>query len=129
MPQDGLHTLQIRGLDEIVARAGAQRGHRAVHRRVARDDDHFGRFRFLQLAHQLDALAVGQAQIGQQDIRFLPSELDAGLAQAERPRDRETLHPGHFLEPVHDIWIVVDNQSVCHEFLCEKDVVANRHTA
>jgi hypothetical protein len=31
-----------------------------------------------------------------------------------RTRDRETLHARDFLQPVHDIRIVVDYQSMCH---------------
>ena len=88
VPQDGLHALEIRGLDEIVAGAGAQRGDRAVDGSVAGDDDDFGRLGLLELAHELDALAVRQAQIRQQHVRALPAELDARFAQGCAPAPR-----------------------------------------
>ncbi len=117
MPQHRLHALQIRRLDQIVARTGAQRGHRAVDRGMARHNDHFRRFGFIQLAHQLDPLAIGQPQIRQEHIRTLASQLDPRVLQAQRARDREALHSSDFLQPVDDIGIVVHDQSMCHEFL------------
>ena len=114
MAKHRLHALEIRGLDEVVARARAQRSHRAVDGRVTGDDDDFGGVRLFQLAHELDAFAIGQAQIGQQHVRPLPAELDARLAQRMRARDREAFHACDFLQPVHDIRVVIDNQRMCH---------------
>src|SRR5262249_34217381 len=64
--QPRLHALEIRGLDEVVARAGAQRRHRAIDRRVAGDDDDFRRLRPLELVRELDALSIREAQVGEQ---------------------------------------------------------------
>jgi hypothetical protein len=83
---------------------------------VAGDDNDFGSLRFLELTHQFDPLAIGEAKVGQQDVGALPPELDTRIPQAMRPRDREALHARYFLQPVHDVCIVVDYQSMCHVF-------------
>ncbi len=78
------------------------------------DDDDFSGFGLLELAHELDALAIGESQIGQQYGWILPAKLDAGLAQRMRAGDGEALHSRDFLQPVHDVRIVVDYQRMCH---------------
>jgi hypothetical protein len=112
--QDSLHALEIRGLHEIVARAGAKRGYSAVHRGMPGDNNNFRRFRLLELAYELNALAVRQAKVGQQDVGTLPPELDARIPQAVRSRNCKALHARNFLQPVYDVCIVVDYQSMCH---------------
>ena len=62
MPQHRLHTLQVRGLYQVIAGARPQRRHGAVDGGVAGDDDDFGRFRLIELAQQLDSLSVREAQ-------------------------------------------------------------------
>ena len=114
MPQHRLHALQVGGLDQIIAGAGAQRGNGAVDGGMAGDDDDFGGFRLLQLAQQLDSLSVRQRQIGQQHIGTLAAELDAGIPQALGARHGKPLHAGHLLQPLHHIRVVVDDQSMCH---------------
>jgi hypothetical protein len=42
-----------------------------------------------------------------------------------RSRDREALHARNFLQPVHDVCIVVDYQSMCHVNPWTKSI--NRH--
>src|SRR6185295_3088609 len=64
--EHSLHALEIRGFDQVVARAGAQRRDGTVDRRVTRDDDDFRRLGPFELARELDALSVGQAQVGEQ---------------------------------------------------------------
>ena len=61
--------------------------------------------------------AIRQAQVGEQHVRPLPAELDARLAQRMRARDREAFHACDFLQPLHDIRVVIDDQRVCHFFL------------
>ena len=117
VPQHGLDAIEVRGLHQVVAGARPQGGDRAVHRRVARDDDDFRRFWLVQLTHQLDALAVRQAQIRQQHIGALPPELDPGLPDAVGPGHGKPFHARDFLQPVHDIRVIVDNQSMCHLIL------------
>ena len=78
------------------------------------DDDDLRGLRLLQLARELDALAVGETQIGQQHVRTLPPQLDARITQTMGSRNRKAFHARDFLQPVHDVRIVVDYQSVCH---------------
>ncbi len=116
VPQDCLDALQVRRLDQIIACPRAQRGHRAVDRCMTGHDDHFGGFRFIQLTHQLDAFAIGKPQIRQQNIGLLAPELDACLTQTERARNGKAFHASDFLQPVDDIRVVVDDQSMCHVY-------------
>jgi hypothetical protein len=44
-----------------------------------------------------------------------------------RSRDREALHARNFLQPVHDICIVVDYQSMCHVIPWTKSESLNRY--
>ena len=92
------------------------RNHRAIHGRMPGNDDDFGCLGFLKLTHQLDTLTVRQAKVGQQDVGPLPPELDTRIPQAVRSRYGEALHARNFLQPVHDVSIVVDYQSMCHVF-------------
>jgi hypothetical protein len=55
----------------------------------------------------------------------LPPELDTRIPQAVRSRDRKAFHARNFLQPVHDVCIVVDYQSMCHVIPWTKSI--NRH--
>ncbi len=114
MPQHRLHALQVRGLHQVIAGARPQRRHGAVDSGVPGDDDDFGGLGLLELAQQLDTLTVGKLQIGEEDVGTLAAELDAGIAQALRASHGKALHARHFLQPLHHVRVVVDDQSVCH---------------
>jgi len=44
-------------------------------------------------------------------------QLDPSVADAMGPGDCKSLHARDFLQPVHDIRVIVDDQSMCHLFL------------
>jgi len=81
---------------------------------VSGHDDDLRRLRLIELTHQLDALAIRKPKVRQKDVGTLSSELDPRIAQAMSSRDCKALHARNFLQPVHDIRIVVDYQSMCH---------------
>jgi hypothetical protein len=81
---------------------------------VPGDDNNFSGFRLIQLTHQLDAFAIRETKVSQQHVRTLPPELNTRIPQAVRSRYRKALHACNFLQPVHDICIIVDYQSMCH---------------
>ena len=46
--------------------------------------DNLGRVRLFQLAHEVDAFAIRETQIGQKHVGTLPAELDPRFAQGMR---------------------------------------------
>ncbi len=116
MTKHGLHAFEIRGLHEIVARASAQRGDRAVDGGVTRDNDDFGRLGLFELAHELDALPSGRRRsVSSTSGRCRPSSMRASRKDCARATVKP-FHASDFLQPFNDVRVVIDNQRVCHCF-------------
>jgi hypothetical protein len=109
-----LDAVEIGWFDEVVARTSAQRRNGTVDGGMTCDDDDLCGLRLLELTHELDALAIGETEVRKQHIRTLPTELNPRVADAVGPGNGKPFHARHFLQPVHDIRVIVDNQSMCH---------------
>ena len=79
--EDGLHALHVDRFDEVVRRAHLERADSRFHRCVAGYHDHLDARARVEILEKIDARAVGQLEIGEHDVRRLPHELNACLAQ------------------------------------------------
>ena len=98
--QDRAQALDIDRLHHVVGGAQAQRLHRALDAGVAGDQHHLGRLARLQVVDQLDALAVGQLQIGEHHVGLQPRHVDARRAQRIGLGDREAFAFGELRKPL-----------------------------
>jgi hypothetical protein len=96
-PQNVLHAFDVDGFGEIVRGARAQRIDGVVHDRLAGDDEQRGSRRG-DMANQLDALAVRQANVGKDNVRVAASDLQPRLAQRVGGSRREPLRLCDFFE-------------------------------
>jgi hypothetical protein len=117
MAKHSLNTVQVSGLYQVITGSRPQGGNGAVDGGMARNDDDFGRFGLVQLTYELDALTVRQAEVCKQHIRALTPKLYPSVPDAMRPGNGKPFHARNFLKPVHDIRVIVDNQSMCHLIL------------
>ncbi|MCY1291392.1 hypothetical protein D9M70_405780 [compost metagenome] len=111
--EHGLQPCHVDRLDQVVGRAGAQRVDRAFDAGIAGGQDHFDAGG-TDLVEQLHAVAVGQAQVGDDRVRHVPAELQPGFAQAAGGSGSETFHGDDFRQRGTCVLIVIDNQDVGH---------------
>ena len=84
--------LEHHRLDEVVERAGLESVDGVFDRRIGRDDqDEDGRIDLLQLPEELDAVAVGEADVADGDLEVLLAGLREGLGTVAGLGDDEAL--------------------------------------
>ena len=79
--QDGLQALDVDRLDHVVGGAQAQRLDSALDAGVAGDHHDLRGVALLEVADQVDAFAVRQLQVSQQDVGLQARHVDARGAQ------------------------------------------------
>jgi hypothetical protein len=112
--QDRTQPLDVDGLHQVVARAQAQRLDRALHARVACDQDDLGGFARFEVLDELDALSVGQLQVGEQHVGLKARHVDARRSQAVGLRDAEAFALGELGKPLERFGVVIDKQEMGH---------------
>ncbi len=116
-PQDRAQPLDVHRLHHVVGGAEAQRLHGALDARMAGDQHHLGGFLRLEVVDQLDALAVGQLQIGEQHIGLQARHVDACSTQAIRLRYCEAFAFRELRKPFQRFGVVVYKQQMGHDAL------------
>ena len=86
-----LQLAQVDRLDQVVGRAQAQRLDAGLQVGVAGAEHHLGVGHQLRVGQQVHAVAVGQAQVQQQDVGLLQRDLAARVAQVVGHGHREVL--------------------------------------
>ena len=112
--EDRAQPLDVDRLHDVVGRARAQRVDRAFDRRMAGDHHHFGRLALLEIVDELDAVAVGKLQIGQQHVGPHLRQLNARGAQRARFGDGEPFAFDELGQPFELFGVVVYEQDVWH---------------
>jgi hypothetical protein len=112
--QHALQLLEVDGLDEVVRRAQSQRLHAGFDAGVAGAQHDLGVGDQIRVGQQVHAIAVGQAQVQQQDVGLLQRDLAAGVAQRVRHRHRQALSRDQVAQRGGGINVVVDNQCMRH---------------
>ncbi len=79
--QDRLDPVEVDRLHQVIGGAPAQGRDRAVERGVTGDHDHLGLVARVELAEQIDPLAVREPEVREDDVRTLAPELDPRRAQ------------------------------------------------
>jgi len=113
-PQDRLQALHVHRLHHVVGGPQAQRLHRALDAGVPGDHHHLGRIARLEVGDQVDALAVGQLQVGEQDVGLQPRHVDARRAQRVGLGDAEAFRLGELAQPFERFGVVVYEQQMGH---------------
>jgi hypothetical protein len=90
---------------------------------MARNDNDFSGFGLLELTYEFYPLAVWKAKVRKQHIRALTPKLYPRVPDAMRPGHGKPFHARNFRKPVHDIRVIVDNQSMCHLILGPRSTV------
>ena len=112
--QDRLQALDVDRLHQVVGGAQAQRLDRALDAGVAGDQHHLGRLARLEVGDQVDALAVGQLQVGEQDVGLQARHVDARGAQRIGRGHGEAFGLGQLGQPLERFGIVVYEQEMGH---------------
>ena len=108
---DDLQLVDVEGLDEVVLGAELERRHRRLRRAEGgHDHDHRLRRGRLHVAQDLDAVAVGQLDVGDHHVDRAAVEDGGGLRAALREQDREALLAQHDAEHLAHGGFVVDDQ-------------------
>ena len=107
--EDGLG--EVEGLEQIVDGAQAERLHRGLDRGVGRHHDHRDvGMTALDLPHHLDAVHLGQALVGDDEVEVLVAQpLQRGLAAGDRA-DLVALGLKRPLQRTHEDRVVLDDQ-------------------
>ena len=84
---------------------------------MAGDQHDLGRFALLEIVDELDAVTVGELEIGEQDVGPHLRQLNARGAQRARFRDGEPLAFHEFGQPFQLFGVVVYEQDVWHRAL------------
>jgi hypothetical protein len=115
-PQHRAQPLDVHRLHHVIGGAQAQRLHGALDARVTGDQHHLGRLARLEVVDQLDALTVGQLQVGEQHIGLQARHVNARGAQRVGLRYREALAFGELAEPLQRFGVVIYEQQMRHVF-------------
>jgi len=81
---------------------------------MAGDHDHLDARAWIEVFEQIDSAAVGQLQIREHDVRHLPDQLDARLAQIGCGGGSQAIFPDDGGKRLAGARVVVDNQYVWH---------------
>src|SRR5581483_4624949 len=127
--QDRLDLLDIDRLDQVVGGAQPQRLDRALDARVPGDQHDLGRRARLHVLEQIHAVAVGELQVEEDDLRPLLVHARARLAQRRRGRYAEAFAGDELGEPRKGVGIVIDYESVGNGRLPSKARRTNRARA
>ena len=112
---DDLQLLHVEGLDQVVLRTQLQGGHGRLRRTVGGHDDDDGlRRRRPQVAQDLDAVPVGQLDVGDDEVDGTAGEDGGGGGAAVRHLHREALLAQHDAEQLAHGRLVVDDQDLLH---------------
>src|SRR5215510_4579333 len=123
--QDRLQPLDVDRLHQIVGRAQAQCLDCALDARVAGDHHYLGRVARLEIRDELDALAVRELQVGEQDVGLQARQVDARRAHRIGLRDAEAFGFGKLAQPFERFGIVVYEKQMGHRERLTKWVCKN----
>jgi hypothetical protein len=109
-----LQARQVDGLGQVVRSAQSQRLHGAFDAGVAGDEDGLDAGAILQVLEEVDAAAVGKAQVHEDHVGPLANELDARLGDAPGYRRGEPLLRREGRQGLAGVRIVIDDEHVRH---------------
>ncbi len=112
-PDRRAQLVDVGGLDEVVVRAAAQRGHRGLQRCVSSEHDRYRvRPEFLRLAEDLDAVEVIEPQVGEHDIELVLPQLLQRFPAARHGGDLASVELQDGFDRRRDALLVVDDEDL-----------------
>jgi hypothetical protein len=112
--EHGAQARDVEGLRQVVGGALAERLDRGVDARVSRDDDDVRRRGLVHEPHELEAGAVGEGHVEQQQVRHALLEQRLGLRERPGRLDAEAVATDQLGEAVEEFGVVVDDDCVGH---------------